>query len=103
VVRQSFEWHLAVPPDLCQLVAEERTPGGTGTTMLTLRKAQVRDKYSGEVIGEITQDTRRDLRAKIHRAFLAKGAVRSTSFEERAELDGAWPGASRSAAPSSRT
>jgi acyl-CoA reductase-like NAD-dependent aldehyde dehydrogenase len=54
--------------------------------MLTLRKAEVRDKYSGEVIGEITQDTRRDLRAKIHRAFLAKEAVRSTSFEERAEL-----------------
>jgi acyl-CoA reductase-like NAD-dependent aldehyde dehydrogenase len=54
--------------------------------MLTLRRTQVRDKYSGEVIGEVTQDTRRDLRAKIHRAFLAKEAVRRTSFEERAEL-----------------
>ncbi len=54
--------------------------------MLTLRKTAIRDKYSGEVIGEITQDTRRDLRAKIHRAYLARQAVRSTSFEERADL-----------------
>jgi len=54
--------------------------------MLTLRKNEVRDKYTGEVIGEITQDTRRDLRAKIHRAFNAKDSARSTSFEERAEL-----------------
>ncbi len=54
--------------------------------MLTLRKNEVRDKYSGEVIGEITRDTRRDLRAKIHRAFNAKEAVRRTSFAERAEL-----------------
>src|SRR6266542_2671539 len=54
--------------------------------MLTLRKNEVRDKYTGEVIGEITQDTRRDLRAKIHRAFNAKEAVRRTSFAERAEL-----------------
>jgi acyl-CoA reductase-like NAD-dependent aldehyde dehydrogenase len=54
--------------------------------MLTLRRSEVRDKYSGEVIGEITRDTRRDLRAKIHRAFLAKEAVQGTSFEQRAEL-----------------
>jgi acetate---CoA ligase (ADP-forming) len=54
--------------------------------MLTLRKNEVRDKYSGDVIGEITQDTRRDLRAKIHRAFNAKDAARSMSFEERAEF-----------------
>ncbi|HEV2720636.1 MAG TPA: aldehyde dehydrogenase family protein [Thermoanaerobaculia bacterium] len=54
--------------------------------MLTLRKNEVRDKYSGEVIGEITQDTRRDLRAKIHRAFNVKEAVRNVSFAERAEL-----------------
>lgn len=54
--------------------------------MLTLRRVEIRDKYSGEVIGEVTQDTRRDLRAKIHKAFLAKEAVRGMSFEERAEL-----------------
>lgn len=54
--------------------------------MLTLRKTEIRDKYSGEVIGELAQDTRRDLRAKIHKAFQAKEAVRRTSFEERAEL-----------------
>src|SRR6266540_921591 len=54
--------------------------------MLTLRKNEVRDKFSGEVIGEITQDTRRDLRAKIHRAFNAKEAVRRTSCAEREEL-----------------
>ena len=54
--------------------------------MLTLRRSEVRDKYSGEVIGEVTQDTRRDLRARIHRAFQAREAVRRTSFEERAEL-----------------
>jgi acyl-CoA reductase-like NAD-dependent aldehyde dehydrogenase len=54
--------------------------------MLNLRTVEIRDKYSGEVIGEVTQDTRRDLRAKIHKAFLAREAVRGTSFEERAEL-----------------
>ncbi|HJW15291.1 MAG TPA: aldehyde dehydrogenase family protein, partial [Thermoanaerobaculia bacterium] len=54
--------------------------------MLTLRRVEIRDKFSGEVIGEVAQETRRDLRAKIHRAFLAKEAVRRTSFEERAEL-----------------
>ena len=54
--------------------------------MLTLGRTEIRDKYSGEVIGEVAQDTRRDLRARIHRAFQAKGAVRKTSFEERAEL-----------------
>lgn len=54
--------------------------------MLTLRRSEVRDKYSGEVIGEVTQDTRRDLRSKIHRAFRAKEAVRRTTFAERAEL-----------------
>jgi len=54
--------------------------------MLTLRRTEIRDKYSGEVIGEVAQDTRRDLRAKVHRAFLAKEAVRNTGFEERAEL-----------------
>ena len=54
--------------------------------MLSLRKVEIRDKFSGEVIGEVTQDTRRDLRAKIHRAFLAKPAVRAMSIEERAEL-----------------
>ena len=54
--------------------------------MLALRTSEIRDKYTGEVIGEVQEDTRRDLRAKIHRAFLAKGAVRRTSFEERAEL-----------------
>ena len=40
--------------------------------MLALRRAEIRDKYSGEVIGEVAIDTRRDLRAKIHKAFLAK-------------------------------
>lgn len=54
--------------------------------MLTLRRAEIRDKFSGEVIGEVALDTRRDLRAKIHKAFLAKEAVQRTSFEERAEL-----------------
>jgi acyl-CoA reductase-like NAD-dependent aldehyde dehydrogenase len=54
--------------------------------MLNLRRLEIRDKYSGEVIGEMTQDTRRDLRAKIHKAFEAREAVRRTSFEERAEL-----------------
>ncbi len=54
--------------------------------MLTLRRMEIRDKYSGEVIGEVAQDTRRDLRAKIHKAFQAKEAVRRTTFEERAEL-----------------
>lgn len=54
--------------------------------MLTLRRTEIRDKYSGEVIGEVAQDTRRDLRAKIHKAFQAREAVRNTSFEERAEL-----------------
>ncbi len=54
--------------------------------MQTLRGTEIRDKYSGAVIGEVAQDTRRDLRAKIHKAFLAKEAVRRTSFEERAEL-----------------
>src|SRR5512139_3924140 len=54
--------------------------------MLTLRRTEIRDKYSGEVIGEVAQDTRRDLRAKIHRAFQAKGAASRTSFEERAAL-----------------
>jgi len=32
--------------------------------MLTLRMFESRDKYPGEVIGEITQDTRRDLRGR---------------------------------------
>ncbi len=54
--------------------------------MLNLRRVEVRDKFSGEVIGEVTQDTRRDLRAKVHKAFQAKPAVRATSFAERAEL-----------------
>ena len=54
--------------------------------MLALRRSEIRDKYSGEVIGEVQEDTRRDLRAKIHRAFQVKGAVRGTSFEQRAEL-----------------
>ncbi len=54
--------------------------------MPNLRRVEIRDKYTGEVIGEVTQDTRRDLRAKIHRAFQAREAVRETSFEERAEL-----------------
>src|SRR5512141_1886331 len=54
--------------------------------MLALRTAEIRDKYTGEVIGEVQEDTRRDLRAKIHRAFLAKGAARRATFEERAEL-----------------
>jgi acyl-CoA reductase-like NAD-dependent aldehyde dehydrogenase len=54
--------------------------------VLTLRRAEIRDKYSGEVIGEVALDTRRDLRAKIHKAFQAREAVRRTSFEERAEL-----------------
>ncbi len=54
--------------------------------MLSLRRVEVRDKFSGEVIGEVTQDTRRDLRAKIHKAFQAEPAVRATTFRERAEL-----------------
>ncbi len=54
--------------------------------MLAMRRMEIRDKYTGEIIGEVAQDTRRDLRAKIHKAFQAKGAVRKTSFEERAEL-----------------
>jgi lactaldehyde dehydrogenase len=54
--------------------------------MSPLRRVEIRDKYSGEVIGEVTQDTRRDLRAKVHKAFQAREAVRRTSFEERAEL-----------------
>ncbi len=54
--------------------------------MLALRTSEIRDKYTGEVIGEVQVDTRRDLRAKIHRAFQAKGAARGTSFEKRAEL-----------------
>lgn len=54
--------------------------------MLTLRRVEIRDKFSGEVIGEIVQETRRDLRVKIRKAFRAKDAVRKTSFEERAEL-----------------
>jgi acyl-CoA reductase-like NAD-dependent aldehyde dehydrogenase len=54
--------------------------------VLNLRKVEIRDKFSGEVIGEVTQDTRRDLRVKIHKAFLAKPAVRAMSFEERAEM-----------------
>lgn len=54
--------------------------------MLALRKIEVYDKFSGEIIGELAQDTRRDLRNKIHKAFLAKAAVRQTTFEERAEL-----------------
>ena len=54
--------------------------------MIALRKIEIYDKYSGEVLGEITQDTRRDLRNKIHKAFLAREASRSTSFEERAAL-----------------
>jgi acyl-CoA reductase-like NAD-dependent aldehyde dehydrogenase len=54
--------------------------------MQTLRGTEIRDKYSGAVIGEVAEDTRRDLRAKIHKAFLAKDAVGRTSFEERAEL-----------------
>lgn len=54
--------------------------------MLSLRRTEIRDKFSGEVIGEVAVDTRRDLRARIHKAFQAKEAVRRTSFEERAEL-----------------
>src|ERR1039457_1591414 len=54
--------------------------------MLALRTSEIRDKYTGEVIGEVQEDTRRDLRAKIHRAFQVKGAVKRTSFGERAEL-----------------
>ncbi|MGE5346373.1 MAG: aldehyde dehydrogenase family protein [Acidithiobacillales bacterium] len=54
--------------------------------MLALRRTVIHDKYTGEVIGEVAQDTRRDLRAKIHKASLAKEGARSTSFEERAEL-----------------
>ena len=50
------------------------------------RTSEIRDKYTGEVIGEVQKDTRRDLRTKIHRAFEAKGAVRRTSLEMRAEL-----------------
>ncbi|HMA18659.1 MAG TPA: aldehyde dehydrogenase family protein, partial [Thermoanaerobaculia bacterium] len=51
-----------------------------------MRRVEIRDKFTGDVIGEVTQDTRRDLRAKIHRASQAKEAVRRTSFEERAEF-----------------
>lgn len=36
--------------------------------MLAPRRSEIRDKYKGEVIGEVTQDTRRDLRAKIHKS-----------------------------------
>ena len=54
--------------------------------MLSLRRFEILDKYSGEVIGELSQDTRRDLRTKVHKAFQAREAVRQTSFEERAEL-----------------
>jgi acyl-CoA reductase-like NAD-dependent aldehyde dehydrogenase len=54
--------------------------------MQALNKVEIRDKYSGEVIGEVVQDTRRDLRERVHEAFLAREAVRRTSFEERAEL-----------------
>ncbi|HLN58838.1 MAG TPA: aldehyde dehydrogenase family protein, partial [Thermoanaerobaculia bacterium] len=49
-------------------------------------RVEIRDKFTGDVIGEVTQDTRRDLRAKIHKAFQAREAVRETTFEERAEL-----------------
>ncbi len=54
--------------------------------MLSLRRTEIRDKFSGEVIGEVAVDTRRDLRARIHKAFLAKESVRKTTFEERAGL-----------------
>jgi len=54
--------------------------------MQALRGTEVRDKYSGAVIGEIAQDTRRDLRARIHKAFLAKDAAKGTTFEERGAL-----------------
>jgi acyl-CoA reductase-like NAD-dependent aldehyde dehydrogenase len=54
--------------------------------MPALRRVEIRDKYTGEVLGEVAQDTRRDLRAKIHKAFLARESVRATSLGERAEL-----------------
>jgi acyl-CoA reductase-like NAD-dependent aldehyde dehydrogenase len=54
--------------------------------MLALRRTEIRDKYSGEVIGKVAVDTRRDLHARIHKAFQAKESVRRTSFEEHAEL-----------------
>jgi len=47
------------------------------------RRIQARDKFTGEVIGEMPEDYPRDLREKIHRAFRAKGLVRSLPLEDR--------------------
>ncbi|MGE5138849.1 MAG: aldehyde dehydrogenase family protein [Rudaea sp.] len=54
--------------------------------MLATRRLEIRDKFSGDILGEVVQDNRRDLHSKIHKAFLAKEAVRRTSLEERIEL-----------------
>ncbi|MCL6560339.1 MAG: aldehyde dehydrogenase family protein [Firmicutes bacterium] len=47
---------------------------------------QVTDKFTGDVVAEIPQDGRKELREKIHRAYLARDSARSLSFEERIDL-----------------
>lgn len=47
---------------------------------------QVTDKFTGDVVAEIPQDSRKELREKIHRAYLARDSARSLSFEERIDL-----------------
>ncbi len=46
----------------------------------------VYDKVTGEVLGEVPEDFRRDLRAKIHAAALAFPRAKGLSFEERVAL-----------------
>lgn len=47
---------------------------------------QVTDKFTGDVVDEIPQDGRKELREKIHRAYLARENARSLRFEERIDL-----------------
>jgi len=51
-----------------------------------MRQLEVRDKYSGEVIDSLSMDYRRDLRSKIHQAYLARRAVQALSWDERLAL-----------------
>jgi len=48
-----------------------------------MRRLEVRDKYTGEVIDSLPLDYRRDLRSKIHQAYLARQAVQALSWSER--------------------
>lgn len=51
-----------------------------------MRQLKVQDKYTGELIEALPKDYRRDLRSKIHQAYLARQAAQTLSWNERLEV-----------------